>query len=98
MQRQALRRRLVRRELPDAPERRLRRIEASFRSLWRWEMPALLGHLWRIAHRHRPGRGRVEDQRRLTRDQRLVIARIVPGEDILRQMRHQALEPVEHLL
>ena len=97
IQRQALRRGLVLREVPDAPERRLRRIEASLRPLRRREMPALLGDLRRIAHRDRPRRGRVEDQCRLTRNQRLVVARIVPGIDFGRQERRQPLEVIEHL-
>src|SRR5437868_12911227 len=61
-------------------------------------MPALLGDFWRVAYRHRPGRRRVEDQRRLARDQRLVVRGIVPGKDVLRQEWHQPLHVVEDLL
>ena len=98
VKRQALRCRLVRREFPDAPERGLSRVKAPLRALGRREMPALLGDFRRVAHRHRPGRGRVEDQRRLARDQRLVVRGIVPGEDVGRQERHQPLHVVENLL
>src|SRR5207248_6524225 len=73
MQCEAFRRRLVRREFPDTPERWLRRVEATLGTLRRREMPALLGDLRRIADRYRPCGWRVHDQRRLPRDQRLVV-------------------------
>src|SRR5437762_4716461 len=97
MRQKRLRRRDVLRKTPNAPEERHCRIEAAFWSLWRGEGPELLGDWPRIAHRDGPCRGRVHDQRRLTRDQRLVVARIVPGKDAVRQERHQLLEPFEHL-
>ena len=51
--------------------------------------PALLGHLRRVALRHRPGRGRVEDQRRAAGDQRPVVRGVVPGPDVVRQEARQ---------
>ena len=61
-------------------------------------MPDLLGDLRRVAHRHRPGRGRIEDQRAFAGNQELVVRRIVPGKRVLREKRHQPLEPLKHLL
>ena len=50
----------------------------------------------RVALGHRPGRGGIEDQRALARDQRLVVRGVVPGKDARRKERHGLSEPLEH--
>ena len=69
---------------------------ASLRADRRREGPELLGDLRRVALRDGPSRGRIKDERALPRDQRLVVRRVVPRIDALREERHGALEPVEH--
>src|ERR1700722_4244701 len=50
---------LVLREGPHTPEIWTMRHQPSLRATRIGEGPAILGHLWRIALGHRPGRGRV---------------------------------------
>src|SRR4051794_30353820 len=82
---QAFRGRLVPGEFPDPPEPGYARLDTSFRPLGRRKGPELLGDLWRVAHRDRPGGRRVEDQRALARNQVSVVAGVIPGEYLLRQ-------------
>ena len=63
MREQALGRRLVLGEAPDAPEVRQERREAALRARRDAVRPALLGDLRRVALGHRPGARRIHDQR-----------------------------------
>ena len=97
MHQQALRRRLVLGEIPEAPEIRKEGGEPTLRSGRSIMRPALFAHLGRIAHRDCPGAGRVHDQRTLAGDQPFVVAGVVPCPDVGRQARHDLLEPIQHL-
>ena len=97
MQQQALGRRLVLAEVPDAPEVRQERREAALRARREAVRPALLGDLRRIALGDRPGARRVHDQRALARHQPLVVGGVVPGRRVGRQERGQLLVVVERL-
>ena len=94
---QILGRRLVAAERPDAPEIRIVGDEPPFRPAWRGERPAVLRHLRLVALRHRPGGGRIEDQRALPRDQRAVVRRAVEAQHFARQELHQLLAIFQHL-
>ena len=82
---QILRRRLVLGELPNAPVVRPHRHHAALRAFGVGEGPAIRRHRRRIALGHRPGGGRVEDQRRLAGDQCAVVGRIVVADGFRRQ-------------
>ena len=97
MHQQALGRRLVLAEVPDAPEERQERREATLGSGREAVRPALLGDLRRIALGHRPGARRVHDQRALTRHQPLVVGSVVPRRHVARHGRHQLLVVLERL-
>src|SRR5205814_7209405 len=74
---EALCRRFVGREVPGSQEEGLPGRVASLRTLGRRKGPALLADLDVVAHRDRPGRGRVEDERALAGNQDLVVGRVV---------------------
>ena len=82
---QALGRRLVLAEVPDAPEERQERREAALRARRHAVGPALLGNLRRVALGDGPGARRVHDQRAAAGDQPLVVGAIVPSGRIRRK-------------
>ena len=90
MPQQALGRRLVLAEVPDAPEVRQERCKASVRAGREAVRPALLGDLRRVALGDGPGARRVHDQRTVAGHQPLVVGAVVPGRRIRREEREPA--------
>ncbi len=94
---QALGRRLVLAEVPDAPEVGQERRVAPLRTGRHAVGPQLLGDLRRVALGDRPGARRVHDQRALAGDQILVVGGVVPGRRVRRQPLRQLLVVFERL-
>src|SRR5262245_15975813 len=97
MNEQALGCRLVFAEVPDAPEERQKRCEASLWTRGHAVCPQLLRDLWRIAFGHRPGAWWVHDQRTPTWHEPLVIGGVVPTRCIRREELSAAFVIVECL-
>src|SRR5215471_11246887 len=82
MAQQALGRRLVLAECPNAPEEGQEGPEAPLRPRCHAVMPALFGDLRRIADGNRPGARRVHDESALASDKPLVVGGVVPRRGI----------------